>query len=890
MPRMTLRARFYAVVLGCLLALAGSLSAQMTGALTGRIIYTSAGHGWVYDNSADKWFTQRGDNYEVVEDYGNLDQLNLFAEYCLRAGATVVPMRPVGFQTNEVVLDNDSPGIRFSGSWSDSSGAIYYGNAGDVPYRFATIASSETATATYTPTLPATGFYPVYAWAAAGDNRTSQLYKILHTGGQTLVRVPHDLVGGGWVYLGTYYFLAGSNAASGAVIISNLQPTPAYGSVVIADAIRFGNGMGDVAPVSTGGGTPTVSGYPREEEGARYWVQRSVGQGQPASLYDTPDAEDGSDNVGAPIRMAAQMNREANGRASQRVYLGFHSNAANGSARGCVGLYNNNTLFPGTATPNQFRLAQLVATELDADLAAAGSPPLETNWYSRAPGSLTYARSDYAFGEINNLTIQDEFDATIIEVAFHDNENDAKLLRDPKARTLMARAAYQGLVRYFNEFDGAPLVFAPEPPANVRARASGGNIVVSWQAGGSGGGTPAGYLVYRSTNGYGFGQPVATSASPFVFTNLAANTAWYFRVTATNAGGESLFSACVGCRVAGSGDPPVLVVQAYDRYDRSLAVRQTAGPGIGGIYGGSQTFDRVKPREMNSFDYVVPHGQALQACGVGFDSCRNGAVSAGLVNLANYPAVIWALGQESVNDETFSAAEQALLAAYLNGGGQLFVSGSEIAYDLDRASGPTAGDRAFLHNYLHASLGGDANTNAGTYQAAPAAGALFAGNATVSFDDGTRGVYRVWSPNRLVATGAGALVALVYQGGLGGPAAVQYDGSLGGGKVVYLAFPFETIAEESARVEYLADVLRFFNVLPRPRLAQANLNLVNGTATFTWTAIAGRAYRLQWCDNLSAGVWNTVGGDIVATNTTVSRADPTLGAAPRRFYRVLLVD
>ena len=88
------------------------------------------------------------------------------------------------------------------------------------------------------------------------------------------------MVGNGWVYLGTYYFNAGSNSVNGAVIISNLQPTPTVGSIVIADAIRFGNGMGDIVPKATGSETPTKSSYPREDEASKYWIQRSCGQGQ----------------------------------------------------------------------------------------------------------------------------------------------------------------------------------------------------------------------------------------------------------------------------------------------------------------------------------------------------------------------------------------------------------------------------------------------------------------------------------------------------------------------------------------------------------------------------------------------------------------------------------
>src|SRR5689334_9316173 len=136
---------------------------QPAGALSGKIVYTSGGHGWTYHNASDQWYTQRGDNNEVVEDYGNLDQMNLFAAHCLNAGATVVAFRPIGYQTDEVILDNTSPAVRFSGSWTSSSATRdYYGAPGSVPYQFAAVAATETATATYTPTLPATGFYPIY--------------------------------------------------------------------------------------------------------------------------------------------------------------------------------------------------------------------------------------------------------------------------------------------------------------------------------------------------------------------------------------------------------------------------------------------------------------------------------------------------------------------------------------------------------------------------------------------------------------------------------------------------------------------------------------------------------------------------------------------------------
>ena len=844
--------------------------AQPTGALTGRIVFTSGGHGWDWTGSA--WALGRPLLLSMNEDYGNLDQMTMFVFYCFNAGATVVPMRPVGFQTNEVVLDNVDPAVTWNGTWTDSSSTTYYGQAGAVPYRFADLSATETATATYTPTIPQAGFYPVYTWVLSSGNRTNQLYRINHTGGQSLVRVPHHMVGNGWVYLGTYYFNAGSNSASGSVVISNLGEGTAGPAAVIADAIRFGNGMGDV---DRGGG---VSGYPREEECSRYWVQRSLGQGQDPNIYL-------NGNVTAPPRMAREMNREAAGNIYKRVYVGFHSNA--GGGRGVLGLYNNPSLFPGTDTPNQFRLAQLLGTEINTDMVNIGAPPLEVAWYNRGTG-ITYARGDYAFGEINNNYISDEFDATIVEVAFHDSTSDTLLLRDPKARNWVARATYQGVVRYMNEFDGLALNFLPEPPVNVRATATTNGIVVSWfpPVAQSGSGAPTDYVVYRSTDGYGFGDPVNTGGAGTIsltITNLAADTDYYFRVAAVNAGGESFPSETVGCRRSSHAlSTRILVVNGFTRFDRTLNLRQTPTaqqykpPGHDGNSG---SIDRVLPRSVNAFDYVVAHGKAISASSsMGFDSCQLQAVTNGIVNLSDYGIVVWECGNQSTADRTFNTAAQARVAAFLAAGGHLFVTGAEIAWDLDRPSGPSAADRNFLHNQLHASYSAD---NSNIYTFTPAAGSIFSGNATGGFDDGSKGIYWVGYPDALTPTGAGAAAAINYPGYGGGAAGVRYDGSAGGGKVVYFGFPFETITAGTVRDTYMSDVLKDFS---RPvRFEQTTLQ-ANNSPRLVLSGEPGLTYAIQGSSNFVDWVTLT---NVLNTDGTFEFVDSP-ATADQRYYRALL--
>jgi hypothetical protein len=541
-----------------------------------------------------------------------------------------------------------------------------------------------------------------------------------------------------------------------------------------------------------------VSTYPREEENCRYWIQASLGQGQSTALYDSTGADE-SDSWSAPPKMSAEMNREAEGNIHKRIHISFHSNA--GGGRGTTALITSDP------TPNQATLAQIAGNEVDEDLVALGSPPLEVAWNNRT--SVTYSGG---YSEIDGSLFNYEMDATIIEVAFHDNASDALLMRDPKARAAVGRAAMHAVVRYMAQFDGAPLEFLPEPPANVRATgATDGSITLQWDlAPGSGGsGTPTGYVIYRSTDGRGFGNPITVSnVTRHRLTGLAPGADHYFRVAAVNAGGESLPSETVGCRAPTSPPAPrVLVVNAFDRFDRTTNLRQNttrqgwAPPGPAG------TMERVLPRRVNAFDYVVAHGQAISAYGLPFDSCQNEAVANGQIPLGDYRVVVWACGQESTGSETFSAMEQSLVAAYRNAGGHLFVSGSEIGWDLDRASGPTASDRTFLNQQLKADFPADANDNSGSHTVNPPAGSPLAGRGTGAFDNGTGGIYWVRTPDVLVPFGAGAGVTLQYAGG--GTAAVHYDGSAGGGRVVLFGFPFETLLDPALRRDYMAGVLEF---------------------------------------------------------------------------------
>ncbi len=182
---------------------------------------------------------------------------------------------------------------------------------------------------------------------------------------------------------------------------------------------------------------------------------------------------------------------------------------------------------------------------------------------------------------------------------------------------------------------------------------------------------------------------------------------------------------------------------------------------------------------MNTFDYLVEHARAIDAYSgnVTFDSCEDEALNQ--FTLSDYDAIVWVGGiqaEVSTSDPTvdysLTAEARTLLAGYLASGGSLFISGSEIAWDLDRGGGTSFVDTSLKANYV----ADDAGTNA----ARGAAGSVFASLDPFAFGEESNGTYPVEWPDVIAAIG-GAAAALEYTESAG---ATLLDGfnDLGGWK------------------------------------------------------------------------------------------------------------
>ncbi len=407
-------------------------------------------------------------------------------------------------------------------------------------------------------------------------------------------------------------------------------------------------------------------------------------------------------------------------------------------------------------------------------------------------------------------------------------------------------------------FGGRGVPISPELLA-VTNRGDGNSLAIRWSNEGF---VRTGHKLYSSEDGVNFGPALLLGANVFNYNDVGVplGAKRFYRVSVLGSAGESLPSRVYGAQV-GSSPSQLLVVDGNDRWRFHASRNPTA--------------------TNHRFAAITGHSIS----GPAFDTIHHDELLNGAVALTNYHSTIWTLGEESTQDETFSASEQTLVTNYLDNDGNLFVSGAEVAWDLDQASGPTAADRAFYRNYLRATLNGDVNDDAGTYSISSITSGLFTNNPAGAFDNGSV-LYDVAFPDVLTPLN-GSVAAISYLGGRGGAAAITYDGSLGGGRVVNWGFPFESITSLPVRQAYMSDVLRFFGLIESPAIFSIQPDPAQTNLTLYWKTSAGLNYRVQYKQDLSQLLW-TDHSTLRATNTVTSISDTIVGDS--RFYRIVQVD
>ena len=337
--------------------------------------------------------------------------------------------------------------------------------------------------------------------------------------------------------------------------------------------------------------------------------------------------------------------------------------------------------------------------------------------------------------------------------------------------------------RYYINMQGSPNML---PRPITQAITISDSIQITWNL--SSDESSGGYNIYTSRDGQSWEYalvdlPVAAEINKLKMP-LESGLPVYYKIVALSAENpdQGSYPSDIYGYKYNPGTPRILIVDGFDRTDGSF--------------------------NASFHDFAMRLGIAIGKNPVSFESCDNDALLSGQISLTGYDAVFWLLGDESVTAETFNSSEQEIVKSYLQQGGNLFVSGSEVGWDLD-SKGSTA-DAAFFHDYFCTRFQQD---DSRSYKVNGSAGTVFEG-LTINFDDGTHGVYEEDYPDAFLAHN-GSEAVLYYENGLIAATGVQkvFPEGSATASVILAGFPYETIYEASERDELIKRVLQYFGLI-----------------------------------------------------------------------------
>ncbi|MBQ6254596.1 MAG: xanthan lyase [Bacteroidales bacterium] len=747
--------------------------------MSGRVVALWQSHGKYYEEKTQRWEWQRAPLFQTVEDmYTQSYVLPFLIPMLENAGAYVMTPRERDPQPNEIIADNDpsftagrGEGVRLvgnyseSGTWFDAGTGFadfkaYYVDR-ENPFLAGTarqaVCSEDgdmgVSEAVWTPDIPERGEYSVYiSYKSLPNSSDRARYRVRHLGGESEFLVNQKMGGGTWIYLGTFEFDKGTE---GFVTLDNTVPEGhkvPRNTVVTADAVRFGGGMGKIArgQADQDRSEFTVSGMPSFAEGAYYWMQWAGADTTLLNLHEgdyTADYGERGAWVGWMSGGSRTNPKEEGLGIPVDLSFAFHSDAGtfpDDSIVGTLSIYtllceNDDKLPNGESRWQGRMLADFTQTQIVDDVRADFYP----NWTRRMLWDRSYSES-------RTTTVP----GMLLELLSHQNFGDMKLGLDPSFRFTVSRAIYKGMLKYLSARYGCPYAVQPLPVSSFSTDFVGkpvpgqeSKVRLSWAPTDDPHeptAAPGGYILQTRIGDGAFDNGVAIDVREeggrcFHEVTVQPGKIFSFRIIAFNEGGRGFPSEVLSVGVpANGGGKSALVVNNFTRvsppawfdtpdyagflngldsgvpymreinfigdqyqFRRELPWLDDDSPG----FGASFTDEAGKVVPGNTFDFTAIHGKALIAAGYSYHSASSEAFANGFTLKGDDSAVDLICGKQVTTPigngalgcrfQVFPDKMKAAIKEFTSGGGNVIVSGSNIGTDVWDKVYPVVADSTY---------------------------------------------------------------------------------------------------------------------------------------------------------------------------------------------------
>lgn len=844
---------------------------SITAGLEGRNIAVWPSHGLYYTPTRNRWEWQRPRLFTTVEDLLSTTFVNAYIIPMLEnAGAYVMTPRERDASLHEAIADatrshNGSfavtDGREHWQATADSTGYLMpqgaiYGTAN--PFRagnamtVATVGEDtpddEISTAAWSVTMPERGKYAVYVTypdipGAAPD----VTYTINHLGGSTEVNVNQTMGAGTWIYLGTYDIAAGDTGRP-LVELTNISTVP--GTVVSADAVKVGGGIGNVA-WSAPGGYAYTSGARRYNEGASTYLR---GAGMPEGVWNASQGESLYKND--YMSRAHWANYLAGGspilpdttglRIPVDMAFAFHTDAGiSDEVVGSLALYSTDDGNPfgnGSSREANAELANSVLQTVTDDIRALYDP----TWNSR--GSR-----DQKYYEVRETKMP----AMILEALSHQNFVDMQRAHDPEFKFILSRAIYKAILRFLAGRYGTEAVIQPLPVSDFAIAHSGkGKYLLSWQPVADPAeptAMPTYYIIEERIDDGGF-QRLDVTDVPAYEVEIDDDRIHSYRITAANDGGMSFPSEVLSLYDHNGDTPEVTIVNGFTRVSAPAIDETRQGfdladdPGVAdgvnlGTVGPQFDFDRTSAYVGNDFpgwgnsrgnlerqriigntrDYTAIHGRAIRATGRGYVSTSAAAFEKDprpvKTQMVDFIGGLQKAGRRAgsglIRHTLMSPLTRARLADHVDRGGALLASGSYIPSELMKNELADSLERISTQQFGAETLGLQSAVEkasvTGEVRVAPEENWTFRPNIYTFPVVNNNSTYSVTAPESPYPSAAASVVMRYEENGL--PAGIAYrrlsPDTGAEGRVVTLGFPLETVTDSAEADRLMADILTY---------------------------------------------------------------------------------